>query len=140
MYRNGSHTQYDIEYHIVWTTKYRYRVIEGKVAERLRELLRQGCEAKGITIIKGEIGKEHVHMLISCSPNIAPAEIIKLLKGRSSRLLQEEFKELKKRYWGQHLWAPGYFCRTLGTVTEEIIEEYINNQKDNIDEIFKIIK
>lgn len=96
MYRNGSHTQYDIQYHIVWTTKYRYRVIEGKVAERLRELLRQGCETKGITIIKGAIGKEHVHMLISCSPNIAPSEIIKLLKERSSRMLQEEFKELKK--------------------------------------------
>ena len=140
MNRVGSHTQYDIQYHIVWTTKYRYKVLHGKVAERLRELIRQGCEAKGITIIQGSIGKEHVHMLVSCPPNISVAQMLQYLKGRSSRLLQEEFKELKKKYWGQHLWAPGYFCRTVGTVTEEMIKEYIKNQKDDIEEIFKIMR
>ena len=58
MNRKGSHTQYDIQYHIVWTTKYRYKVLKGKVAERLRELICQGCEARGITIIQGTVGKE----------------------------------------------------------------------------------
>lgn len=140
MNRKGSHTQYDIQYHIVWTTKYRYKVLNGKVAERLRELIRQGCEAKCITIIQGAIGREHVHMLISCPPNIVVSQIAQYLKGRSSKLLQEEFKELKKKYWGQHLWAPGYFCRTVGTVTEEMIKEYIKNQKDNVEETFKIIR
>ena len=140
MNRVGSHTQYDIQYHIVWTTKYRYKVLHGKVAERLRELIRQGCEAKGITIIQGSIGKEHVHMLVSCPPNISVAQMLQYLKGRSSRLLQVEFKELKKKYWGKHLWAPGYFCRTVGTVTEEMIKEYIKNQKDDIEEIFKIMR
>ncbi len=140
MNRQGSHTQYDLQYHIVWTTKYRYKVLNGKVAERLRELIRQGCEAKSITIIQGSIGREHVHMLISWPPNISVSQIAQYLKGRSSKLLQEEFKELKKKYWGQHLWSPGYFCRTVGTVTEEMIKEYIKNQKDNIDEVFKIIR
>ena len=140
MNRKGSHTQYDIQYHIVWTTKYRYKVLNGKVAERLRELIRQGCEAKSITIIQGAIGREHVHMLISCPPNIAVSQIAQYLIGRSSKILQEEFKELKKKYWGQHLWAPGYFCRTVGTVTEEMIKEYIKNQKDNVEEVFKIIR
>ena len=60
--RKGSHTQYSIEYHIVWTTKYRYKVIEGRIAKRLREILRQSCNKRGITIIRGSIGKEHVHM------------------------------------------------------------------------------
>ncbi len=138
MNRNGSHTQYDIQYHLVWTTKYRYKILNGRVAERLRELIRQGCEARDITIIQGSIGREHVHILVSCPPNISVSQIVQYLKGRSSKLLQEEFKELKKKYWGQHLWAPGYFCRTVGTVTEEIIREYIKNQKDDIDEIFKI--
>ena len=127
MYRQGSHTQYDIQYHLVWTTKYRYKVLNGKVAERARELIRQGCEAKGITIIQGSIGREHVHLLVSCKPSMSVSQIIKYLKGRSSRLLQEEFKELKRKYWGQHLWAPGYFCRTVGTVTEDMIKEYIKN-------------
>ena len=101
MERKGSHTEYDIQYHIVWTTKYRYRILQGKVAERLRELIRQGCEARSITIIQGAIGKEHVHLLLSCPPNLSVSQIVQYLKGRSSKLLQEEFKELKKRYWGQ---------------------------------------
>jgi|SRR6476646_8862683 len=137
--QNGSHTRYDIEYHIVWTTKYRYKVLQGAVAERLRELIRQGCEARNIKIIRGSIGKEHVHLLVSCPPTIAPSKLLQYLKGRSSKMLQEEFQELKKRYWGQHLWAPGYFCRTVGAVTEEMIKEYIEEQgNDKIDEVFKI--
>ena len=135
----GSHTVYDIQYHIVWTTKYRYKVLQGKIAERLRELLRQGCEARKIMIVRGSIGKDHVHMLISCPPTLSPSKIMQYLKGRSSRMLQEEFQELRKRYWGQHIWAVGYFCRTVGAVTEEMIKQYIEGQgNDNIEEIFKI--
>ena len=135
----SSHAVYDIQYHIVWTTKYRYKVLQGKVAERLRELLKQGCEARGMKIIRGSVGKDHVHMLISCPPTLAPCQIMQYLKGRSSKMLQEEFAELKKRYWGQHLWAVGYFCRTVGAVTEEMIKQYIEEQgKEKIDEIFKI--
>ena len=136
--KHGSHTQYDIEYHMVWTTKYRYKILQGKIAERCREIVRQICEQNGITIIRGNIGREHVHILISCPPTISPAEIAKKLKGRSSRLLKSEYKELNKRYFGEHLRSNGYFCRTVGMVTEEIIKEYIENQKDDIDEIFKI--
>ena len=137
--KKGSHTQYSIEYHIVWTTKYRYKVIEGKIAERLREILRQSCNKRGITIIRGSIGKEHVHMLVSCPPSISVSEMLKYLKGRSSKKLQEEYKSLRKRYWGQHLWSPGYFCRSVGNVTKEIIKEYIENQKKKKKDIFKII-
>ncbi|MFB5270029.1 IS200/IS605 family transposase [Paenibacillus enshidis] len=124
---------------VVWTTKYRYKVLQGAVAERLRELIRQGCEARSIQIIRGSIGKEHVHLLVSCPPTIAPSKLLQYLKGRSSKMLQEEFQELKKRYWGQHLWAPGYFCRTVGAVIEEMIKEYIEDQGNSkIDEVFKI--
>ena len=138
--RKGAHTQYDIKYHIVWITKYRYKVLSGKIAYRLRELLRQGCEARNIIIVKGSISKDHVHMLVSCPPNISVSDMMQYLKGRSSKKLQEEFPELKKRYWGQHLWATGYFCRTVGTVTDEIIKEYIEKQEDELDKTFKIVK
>lgn len=137
----GSHTVYDIQYHVVWTTKYRYKILQGKIAVRLRELIRQGCEARAIKIVRGSIGKEHVHLLVSCPPNISPSKMVQYLKGRSSKMLQEEFKELRQKYWGQHLWAAGYFCRTVGTVTEETIKQYIENQdKGRDDETFKIIK
>lgn len=137
-YRKGNHTIYSIEYHFVWTTKYRYKILNGKIAERLRVILRQGCETHRITIVRGNIGKDHVHMLLSCPPSLSPSKIMQLLKGRSSKIMQEEFEELRKRYWGQHLWASGYFCRTVGTVTEEIIKEYIENQSGEYDESFKI--
>ena len=72
-YKNGSHTVYDIKYHFVWITKYRYKILKGNVAFRLRELLKQGCEAYGIKIIKGGIQQDHVHMLLSCPTNMAPS-------------------------------------------------------------------
>ncbi len=62
--------------------------------------------------------------MVSCPPALSPSKVMQYLKGRSSRKLQEEFPHLKKRYWGQHLWARGYFCATVGAVTEEQIKEY----------------
>lgn len=132
-YRRNSHTISDIKYHVVWVTKYRYKVLKGEVAIRARDLLRQICLSRDIVIIKGSVGRDHVHMLISCPTRLSPAKIIQYLKGRSSRLLQEEFPHLRKRYWGQHLWACGYFCATVGTVTEEMVKEYIENQKFDIE-------
>ena len=108
-YNKSSHAIYDIKYHIIWVTKYRYKVLQRPISERLRELIRQGCEARNIVILQGNVGKEHVHLLISCPQSIAPSKIVQYLKGRSSRLLQEEFQELKKRYWGQHLWLEDIF-------------------------------
>ena len=138
-YRKNSHAVFDIKYHVIWVTKYRYKVLEGRIAYRTRELIRQGCEARKVTILQGSVGKDHIHLLLSCPPSMAPSKIMQYLKGRSSRLLQDEFPELKKRYWGQHLWARGYFCATVGTVTEEIIRNYIANQfEDGSNEIFKI--
>ena len=127
-YRNGSHTVYDIKYHFVWITKYRYEVLKGDVAFRLRDLLRQGCDSQGIKILQGSIQPDHVHMLLSCPANLAPSEIMQNLKGKSSKLLQEEFPKLKKKYWGQHIWGRGYICGTVGEVDQKMIEEYIEKQ------------
>lgn len=139
-YQKSTHTIYDIKYHFVWVTKYRYKVLKNEIALRLRELIRQGCEARGITIVQGSIGKDHVHILVSCPTDLAPSKIVQYLKGRSSKLIQDEFPELKRRYWGQHLWAAGYFCATVGSVTEETIKEYIANQGkiESESETFKI--
>ena len=137
--KTSSHGVYDIQYHIVWITKYRRKILRGEISQRLREIIRQTCKKNNIDIIRGNIRLDHVHVLISCPPNIAPSKIAQYLKGRSSKLLQEEFAELRSHYWGQHLWGIGYFCRTVGTVTEEMIKAYIENQDDkDIGEIFKI--
>ena len=124
-YRRGSHTIYEIKYHLVWVTKYRYHVLKGKVAHRARELIRQTCLGLDVRIEKGHVGKDHVHILGSTPPTVSPSDLMKQIKGRSSRKLQQEFAHLRKRYWGRHFWARGYFCATSGRVTEEQIRNYI---------------
>jgi len=138
-YRTSGHAIWDIKYHLVWITKYRYKVLRGEVAERTRELIRQICQAREVTIVRGAVSPDHVHMLVSAPPQLAPAKLVQYGKGRSSRRLQEEFPHLRKRCWGQHLWARGYFCATVGAVDEKTIKEYIENQKwDQDDQGFKI--
>ena len=78
-------------------TKYRYKVLKGEVAERVRELVRQTCEAFEIRIIRGVVSKDHVHILVSAPPTMAPSEIMRRIKGRTSSYLFEEFPHLKKR-------------------------------------------
>ena len=131
-YRKSSHSCYNIKYHIIWCTKYRYQVLEKSIQIRLREIIRQTCERNGIQIIKGNIGKDHVHILISSPPQYSVSKIAQMIKGRSSHIIQDEFSHLKKRYWGQHMWARGYFCGTVGTVDEETIKNYISTQ-DKLD-------
>jgi len=138
-YRKGAHTLYDIQYHFVWVTKYRYKVLRGEVAERTRDLIRQICMSRDINILKGHVSVDHVHVLVSCPPTLSPSKVAQYLKGRSSRKLQDEFPHLKKRYWGQHLWARGYFCASVGTVTQEQIMEYIEkHEQEPPDETFSI--
>ena len=135
-YRTGAHTVYNIEYHFVWVTKYRYHVLKGEIGHRVKELIRQSCESREIKILKGHVSKDHIHILVSCPPHLSPAKIMQYLKGRSSRRLQDEFPALKKRYWGNHLWARGYFCATAGRVSEEQIRKYIEgHSKDGSEEI-----
>ena len=138
-YRHSAHAVYDIKYHVIWVTKYRYKVMRGRVAERAREVIRQICAAREVVIVRGAISPDHIHMLLSVPPHLAPAKVVQYIKGRSSRLLQEEFPELGKRYWGQHLWARGYFCATVGAVDEETIRHYIETQRwSDDDQGFKI--
>ncbi|EGW19629.1 transposase IS200-family protein [Methylobacter tundripaludum SV96] len=93
-YRYGSHTVYQIEYHFVWVTKYRYKVLRGEIAERVRKLVRQTCESFEIRIIRGAVSKDHVHILVSAPPNLAPSEIMRRIKGRTANYLFEEFPHL----------------------------------------------
>ena len=126
-YRYGSHTVFRIEYHFVWVTKYRYQTLVGDVALRTRELVKQTCEAFEIRILKGVVSKDHVHILVSAPPSLAPSEIMRRIKGRTACKLFEEFPMLKKRYWGQHFWARGYFCATVGEMTEDMIKQYLEH-------------
>ena len=137
-YRYGSHTVFKIEYHFVWVTKYRYQLLKGDVALRVRDLVRQTCEAFEIRIIKGVVSKDHVHIFVSAPTTMAPSEIMRRIKGRSAMKLFEEFPRLRKRYWGRHFWARGFFCVTSGQVSEEMIKNYLEHHfEPNRDDNFK---
>ena len=111
----------------VWITKYRYRVLRGELRERVRAIIRQVCAELGVTIVKGVLSTDHVHMFVSIPPQLAVSDVVRRVKGRSSRKIQQEFPALRKRYWGRHFWARGYFCTTSGNVTDEVILQYIAN-------------
>ncbi|WP_419235590.1 IS200/IS605 family transposase [Rickettsia endosymbiont of Nabis limbatus] len=128
-YEKGKHTVYYHRYHIVWITKYRYKVLTQVIKERIREIIAQVSEEMNIRIVNGVISSDHVHILVSIPPNIAVSEFVQRAKGRTSRRIQQEFPELKKRYWGKHFWGRGYFSTTSG-LTDEVINEYINNHTE----------
>ena len=135
-YKKGAHTVLDVQYHFVWKTKYGYKILEKEIALRLKSIVYEICSKYELSIKGGNIRPDHVHILISAPAYLSISKIAQLLKGRSSYILQREFPELGKRYWGQHLWARGYFCATVGAVTEETIKKYIAEQGE--DDAFKV--
>jgi putative transposase len=127
-YRKTSHAVYDLKYHLVWITKYRKPILRGEIAVRLRELIRQTCATLDVYIEKGHIATDHLHLLVSVPPHVCVSDLMQRLKGRSSRLMLQEFGELRRQFWGKHLWARGYFAASSGNVTDEIIKQYIESQ------------
>lgn len=116
---------YLVQYHIIWTPKYRRKLLVNGIKIRLEQIVKEVCLEFGWTIKAFEVMPDHVHIFISASPQHAPYKIIKALKGRSSNLLRKEFPELLKM---STLWTRGYFISTIGHVSENTIKEYINRQ------------
>ncbi len=127
-YRKSSHTVYDIKYHIVWITKYRKPVLRADIAVRLRNLIREVCKSNDVEIMKGHVSKDHVHIFVSVPPHISVSQLVKLLKGKTSRKLMMEYKSISRAFWGRHMWARGYFVASSGNVTDEVIIKYIEQQ------------
>ncbi len=137
-YRHGSHTVFAIHVHIVWITKYRRKILRDEIAQRVREIVREECSTSRVEILRGHISSDHGPIMISIPPQVTISRLIQRIKGKSSSLLFNEFSTLRQRYWGRHLWARGYFCRSSGNVTDEVIKAYIAGQDRNSDDVFRI--
>ena len=129
-YTKTSHTVFHHRFHVVWITKYRYRVLQGELRLRVREIIAQVSEEMRIRIINGVLSADHVHIFAEIPPHISVSEFVKVAKGRSSRKIQQEFLEIRKKYWGCHFWGRGFFSSTSGNVTDDMINEYINRHTD----------
>lgn len=121
---------YSIQYHIVWCVKYRHKILIPKIENKLVEVLYRIANENNFQILECNTDKDHIHLLINCTPQHYIPDIMQKMKGVSSRILMKEFGEvLRKKLWGGHLWNQSYFVATVSENTEEQIRKYIRNQK-----------
>ena len=131
---HGRTSVYNINYHIVWCTKYRNKVLKGDIELDLKQILNQIATENGYSIAHMEIGlDDHIHLLVSAPPKISVSTIVKQLKGTSSLRLFTLHPELKKRFWKpkseRSLWSPSYYVESIGSVNEDAIAKYIDDQR-----------
>lgn len=117
---------FTVNYHIVFCPKYRKRCLDGPVRLRLDELIRERVTELGGEAVALEVMPDHVHLFCSMTPNLAPCEVVRRVKGYTSRVLRQEFPELR---WMRSLWTPSYFLGTTGHTSSSIVQEYIERQQ-----------
>ena len=128
--RHGRTCVFNINYHVVWSTKYRRKVLTTDIEKRLKAILVDVGKQKGFEIAEIEVGmKDHVHVFVSAIPKISISYIAKMMKGISGRLLLKEFPELSKQLYKGELWNPSYYVETIGSISEEAIRKYIQDQE-----------
>jgi putative transposase len=127
-YRRSAHTVYSLHYHFVFSTKYRKPVLVGDVGREVRDLIREVCRTFEIDILQGHVRPDHVHLLLSVPPHLAPSRVMQAIKGKTSHHLLMDHRKLRASFWGRHLWARGYFVASSGNVTDEVLSEYIRLQ------------
>ena len=138
-YRRAGHTVFSLHYHFVFITKYRKPALRGEIGHRVRDLIREICRSNDIEIIRGHVRPDHVHLLLSVPPRLAPSRVMQAIKGKTSHRLLQDYRALRKEFWGRHLWARGYFAATTGTVTDEVVAKYIECQDvEPQDDEFKV--
>ena len=108
-YDTGKHCIFYHRYHLVWSTKYRYKVLTGDLRLRVRDICRQVCRENGVDILRGVLSSDHVHMFVSVPPKLAISDLVRKMKGRSSYRVQREFPHIRKRYRGCRFWGQGVF-------------------------------
>lgn len=130
-YVHGRTCVYNINYHLIWCTKYRRKVLNEEISERLYELLHEIGELKGFSVVDAKVGEaDHVHCFVSAPPKLSVTDIVRWLKGITGRHLMMEYPEIKKQLWNGHLWNGSYFAETIGSVSEENIRKYIERQQN----------
>ena len=127
-YKQLAHTTFLCNYHVGFCPKYRFRVMRGKIGQKVRDWIRRICDWKGIEILEGHVSGDHVHLVLSIPPKYAVSEVIGTIKGRVAIRMFKEIPEFRKKYWGKRFWAKGYFVSTIG-VDERIIRQYVRKQE-----------
>ena len=129
-YRRLTHVVYKCDYHIVFTPKYRFRILTGEIAAAMEQDIRQVCSWKEVEIDEMRVQSDHVHMVVSIPPRLSVSDFMGVLKGKTAIRIFKSHPNLKKKpYWGNHFWARGYFVNTVG-INEEMIRRYVKFQEE----------
>jgi putative transposase len=128
LYKSNNNICYSCKYHVIWTPKYRRKVLSYSISTRLKEIISQVINETKSELIEMEIVEDHIHLLVECDPQFGIHKVVKRIKGLSSRLLRQEFKELRTKL--PTLWNNSYFVSTVGGAPLKIIKQYIENQKN----------
>jgi len=124
------HAVYDLKYHLVWIPKYRKSLLVGSIENRIKELFYEIAEEHDFEILAMELMPDHVHLFVSAAPKWAPGKIVSIFKAITSKIIFEEFPQVKKKLWGGHLWSAGYYVASVGDkVTAEMVKKYIRHQR-----------
>ncbi|MEV0806462.1 IS200/IS605 family transposase [Micromonospora sp. NPDC050200] len=126
--RSNNNVVYRCTYHVVWCPKYRRPVITGEIDTRLKQIIREVCAERDAPLAELDTTPDHVHLLVTCDPQFGIHRLVKLIKGRSSRLLRAEFPTLRSRL--PTLWTNSYFVATVGDATPEAVKRYVENQRN----------
>lgn len=126
-YKSNRNVSYSCKFHVVWCSKYRRKVLAPGIAERLQQIIHEVCNEHQAKVLSLEVVPDHVHLLIECDPQFGIHRLVRLIKGRSSRFLRQEFPLLKRRL--PTLWTNSYFVSTVGGTPLSVIKQYIENQK-----------
>ena len=128
-YRTTETTVYCCRYHVIFCPKYRRKVLRHEIAERMKELVVEVCEANNAHVIQQEIMPDHVHLLLDVDPTIGINILVSRIKGRTAYTLTREFPELKRKL--PTLWTRNKFIATVGSVSLDVVKKYIEDQKSN---------
>ena len=128
-FRRLAHSIWHCSYHIVWTPKYRYRILKGEIKIEVDNCIRSFAEQKKCIVLELNVQEDHVHLLVLIPPKISVSDLVGTLKGRTAIRVFNKFKYLKEKpYWGNHFWAKGYCVDSVG-LSEEMIRKYIKYQE-----------
>jgi putative transposase len=126
--KSTAQARYDLRYHFVFVPKYRKRVLNGKIKTRIEGMIRFAAQINEWEIYELAVQPDHVHLYIGAQPSWSPSEIMKVVKGGTSKKIRELFPELDEVYWGSTFWADGYLVKSVGVIQDKVIAEYIKKQ------------
>jgi putative transposase len=127
--KSTAQTRYDLRYHFVWIPKYRKRVLEGEIKERIEGMIRFAAQIHDWEVYELAVQADHVHLYLGCQPKWSPSEVMKLIKGGTSNKIRELFPELDEVYWGSTFWADGFLVKSVGAITDKVVSQYIKAQR-----------